>query len=72
MSYKTKDINPILMSQYNAMLKLTEFEDKSEIKDKLAKFIDATCINDAKKVNKIIEKNNFDAKILSPKKDEEV
>lgn len=54
MSYKTKDINPILMSQYNAMLKLTEFEDKSEIKDKLAKFIDATCINDAKKVLKEI------------------
>lgn len=29
-------------------------------------------VNEAKKVNKIIEKNNFDAKILSPKKDEEV
>ena len=29
-------------------------------------------VNEAKKVNKIIEKNNFNAKILSPKKDEEV
>ena len=28
-------------------------------------------VNEAKKVNKIIEKNNFDAKILSPKKSDE-
>lgn len=52
MTYQVKDLNTVLISQYNAMLKMTSFEDISGIKSLYSRFIDATCIEDAKRILK--------------------
>lgn len=49
---KTKELNPILMAQYNAMRELTEFENNDDLKSSFSRFRKVNCIADAKKLLK--------------------
>lgn len=49
---KQKELNPILMSQYNAMRELTEFENNDNLKSLFSRFSEVYYIADAKRLLK--------------------
>ena len=49
---KIKELNPLLMTQYNAMRELTEFENNDDLKSSFLRFREVNCIADAKKLLK--------------------
>lgn len=57
MTMKTQEINPVLMSQYNAMLQLTEEDSTEKIKSDIMQFFSAGTIAEAKKLFKKIFPN---------------